>query len=698
MIPTTKTLKRQMKLWGAKSGIALVLALMGAAVYLAFSIHFANTQRSTIDEGLYLYKGYLLAKDIYHPYQDYGPRMEYSPLSYLTPGYVQLWFGPGLRTGRIFAIIVGGMALLGLWASARRLAGPWWAAMVVWAVALNPAVIRFYSFGLSQGLVTCLLMWMLFLVLGRNRETWQAPLSAVLAGLILLTRQNMAPVLPILLVYIFWQFGRKQGLIATLAGVIIVIVGNVVFLPGILVVWAPWLPATLTPFLNAWRQPEGVTPALNFQHDWITRLYTLLEGLRFHFVSLAGSIVGLVLWPARKAWKSDQQFRSGVFLAVLFFLLLGLHIWAGLGLSGINYGNAYTVNPYLAFFAYIGLLFAIAVFSNFQKHLSASKQIFLSLLVILISAGIGYGSFLSTSPFLLYLRIPRIWSFFKTGKILPGVPIWDYLANKYSLPYNTSRWLIPLLSGLLCGCLVLLISFAIRSFLNRKRLLQFYSFGAIVAVVFILAGILFSPTVALGGGFTQWECNMNVIKGYEQTGQFLASALSPGDLVYWGGGNAVSILLYVPNIKIFPQQLDDQWNFYHGGDDNTLARLGLWNDELAKLWRDKADVIIIKQVDFPIWQSYLDKSEFVELQSPKTPLDCEPDTFLRVFIRKGNIHSQLSGPELALQVGEQYPGWQRPFSVALRALPNVIPEKAGVRVMYPRMVLLNCPSGRIPQE
>ena len=70
----------------------------------------------------------------------------------------------------------------------------------------------------------------------------------------------------------------------------------------------------------------------------------------------------------------------------------------------------------------------------------------------------------------------------------------------------------------------------------------------------------------------------------------------------------------------------------------TPGDLGLWNDELAKLWRDKADVIIIKQVDFPIWQSYLDKSEFVELQSPKTPLDCEPDTFLRVFIRKGNEH------------------------------------------------------------
>ena len=291
-------LKKQINKWGTKTGLAMAFALAGMAVYLAFSIHFANTQRSTIDEGLYLYKGYLFAKGIYQPFQEYGPRTEYSPLSFLIPGYIQLWFGPGLLTGRIFAILVGILALWGLWAAARNLAGPWWATAAVWAVALNPAIIRFYSFGLSQGLVICLLMWMLFLALGRNRSTWQTCLGAVLAGLALLVRQNMAPVLPILLVYIFWQFGRKQGLLSTLAGVSVVILGNLVFWPGILMAWAPWLPASLTPFLDAWRPPEGVTPALNFRPDGLTRLYTLLEGLRFHFVSLVGSIIGLMLWPA----------------------------------------------------------------------------------------------------------------------------------------------------------------------------------------------------------------------------------------------------------------------------------------------------------------------------------------------------------------------------------------------------------------
>jgi hypothetical protein len=635
MIPLSVKLKKLLNLWGASAGISLAFTLLGAAVYLAFSIHFANTQRSTIDEGLFLYKGYLFASDAYQPFQDFGPRTQYGPLSYLIPGYIQLWFGPGLLTGRIFAIIVGILALLGLWAAARRLAGSWWAVAAVWAVALNPAVIRFYSFGLSQGLVTCLLIWTLFLALGKDRSTWQTSLSAALAGLILLTRQNMAPVLPILVAYIFWQYGRKQGFISMLAGLFVVVVGHAVFWPGVLSMWAPWLPAGLTPFLNAWRLPEGITPAMTFQPTWSARLYSLLEGFRFHFVSLVGAIVGLVLWPARKAWKSEHRFRSGVFLAVLFFSLLGLHAWAGLGYSQGNNSNAFTFNPYLAFFIYTGLLLAITAFSNLPKQISAVKQIVISALVLLISTGIGYGGYAATSGFLLYLHIPRIRSFFTTGKILPGnVRLWDYLSVKFGIPYETSRWLIPLLSGLLCGLLVLLTGLVVWSYLKRKRLFQPYSFGVITVVVFMLAGLLLSPSAALGGGFNQWDCNGNVIKTYEQAGQSLRNVLSPGNLIYWDGGNAVAILLYTPGIRIHPQQLDWQWNYWQDGDPVVLSRLGNWNFALAQQWRQDADGIIIQQGYINSdWQTFINSNGYSQAPGANEFLNCTPDSSLLVYRR-----------------------------------------------------------------
>ncbi|HEY5269777.1 MAG TPA: hypothetical protein VII97_05535 [Anaerolineales bacterium] len=86
----------------------LVLALVGFVVYLARAINFAFTQRSILDEGLYLYKGYLFAEGTYSPFQDYGFWIQKASLSYLVYGWVQQLFGPGLRTGRFFSIVLGG--------------------------------------------------------------------------------------------------------------------------------------------------------------------------------------------------------------------------------------------------------------------------------------------------------------------------------------------------------------------------------------------------------------------------------------------------------------------------------------------------------------------------------------------------------------------------------------------------------------
>ena len=50
----------------------LGLALVGFVAYLGQAINLTFTQRSIVDEGLYLFKGYLFVLGIYSPYQDYG--------------------------------------------------------------------------------------------------------------------------------------------------------------------------------------------------------------------------------------------------------------------------------------------------------------------------------------------------------------------------------------------------------------------------------------------------------------------------------------------------------------------------------------------------------------------------------------------------------------------------------------------------
>ncbi len=50
------------------------------------------------------------------------------PFAFLIPGTAQAVFGPGLLTGRLFAILMGLITLLALWWFVRRESGNWWAA------------------------------------------------------------------------------------------------------------------------------------------------------------------------------------------------------------------------------------------------------------------------------------------------------------------------------------------------------------------------------------------------------------------------------------------------------------------------------------------------------------------------------------------------------------------------------------------
>jgi hypothetical protein len=631
-------MKKWTRQFPASIKAAILIAIAGVILYSTLSVGYAFTQRSTIDEGLYQYKGYLFASGTYHPYQDYGPRTQYGPLSYLIPGYIQLVFGPSLLTGRLFGVITGILALVGLWLVARRLGGYWWGATAVWATALNPGVIRNYSFGVNQGLVACLLMWTLVLSLKRSQSNWQITAGTILASILLLARQNMAPVLLLLILYTFWQYGKKQGWIAVLAGTVTLLAGHLAFWPGILSMWTPWLPSILSPFLGNWRVPAGAIMAMETQPNASARIYGLLEGIRFHFVSVTGFAASMIFWPKRAAWRDEAQFRATVFLSVLFLGLVGLHAWAGLGFGEGNNYNTFTFSPYLAFFDYLGILVFVAIFPTLEKRQSGIRIFFMFVLVLAFATGIGFGGFSVFGDQLINLKILRIKSFFTTGQLLPGqIPLWDYLANTFGIPHNTSRLIVPEVAGLIAGLMVLMVGWGVWALLRRKRIVLF-SLGFTTMMLFLTIGAILAPTGVLGGGLTQWNCTGNVITEYAQVGDYLAKNIPDGSSVYWDGGNAVAILLYVPNIHIFPQQLDGQWNFYHGGDSDVLARLGNWNDELAKLWRDEADVIIIQQVDFPGWQSYLNESEFVELQPLKTPLNCESNTFLRIFIRKVNTN------------------------------------------------------------
>src|SRR5688572_3614245 len=246
---------RKIRAWMIDHSILADGVSLAGILFYSFALwHFAHIQYSVLDEGLYLYKGWLFATGQYVPFQAYGPWTNQMPLAFFIPGWIEMIFGPGLRTGRMFAFVLGILAILGLWLTARRLGGRWVAAGLVAAVLLNPAAARMVTMAASQGLVACLLAWTLFFSLGEDRKNWQLLLAGFLAGTTVMVRINLLPILPLLVLYVLWARGWKSTL-WLLAGELVVFGGvHLFYWPNILQFWAKWLPL---PFLSAWAPPPN---------------------------------------------------------------------------------------------------------------------------------------------------------------------------------------------------------------------------------------------------------------------------------------------------------------------------------------------------------------------------------------------------------------------------------------------------------
>ena len=271
-----------------KKWMAKLFSLLAGVVYLAQSVYGAHFLDVTMDEGTYLMKGFLFVTGIYKPFQPYGPWTNKMPLAFTIPGLAQAVFSPGLRTGRYFAVFLSMLMLLGMWLLTRRLRGQWWAAGIVWVMALNTGNITIYSRALSQGIVACMLVWVLVLILGEDRRIWQTTLGALLAMLIVFVRQNMVPVPVFVILFIFWAHGRKHGYYALTAAGAVFIGFHLLYWPRILTLWAKYLPGPLNNWVKIILTNGGgkTTQYASYEHTiygFIPKLFVFFEALRMNF-------------------------------------------------------------------------------------------------------------------------------------------------------------------------------------------------------------------------------------------------------------------------------------------------------------------------------------------------------------------------------------------------------------------------------
>jgi len=577
------------------------ITLIGFVFYIAQSWYFANSLDSIGDEGAYLYKGYMFARGLYHPFQEYTFWTNKAPLAFLIPGYIQLWFGPGLVVARYFAIFVSVLMLIGVWITARRLGGKGWAAVAVWAFALTLAQVSVYSEAVSQGLVACLLAWMFVLTLGGDRPLWQLLLGSALSILVVMTRQNMAVVPAFLVLYIFWQYGSRAGWWSLVTCAILFVGFHIYYWPGILQIWAPWLPQFLTPFLDRFRVSTQFTQTdFVFDASTLSRFKSFATGVHDHFFIFCGSLSAVILWPKRNAWKSSSQFKMAVFLGVTFFVLFLMHTLASLPTDYC----VHCFSSYQAFYTTAGLFFILVVFSN-GLNISIARVVVLFVSLLFFAASLGLYYYQLWGNWLLNtIPVPRLNRIFQAGEF-STTSLKDVLTYTFNLSSDIQKRIVPAGAGLLLGLLLILLVWAIYRFLLPKNRTGAFPLANIVLAVCLFAGTVLP--VALKDWAGEETCSTHFLSYYEEAGRMLATIVPPGSLVYWkGSGRHLAFMLYMDDIKIFPPQIHAGGG-YVVGDSQQLMRLGVFNQELDEQWRQSADILIV-------WKTYMTKEfrEFIK--------------------------------------------------------------------------------------
>lgn len=578
-----------------------LITLIGLVFYVAQSWYFANSLDSIGDEGSYLYKGYMFARGEYYPFQEYTFWTNKAPLSFLIPGYIQLWFGPGLREARYFAIFLGFLMMIAIWITAYRLGGKSWAALAVWVFALSFAQISVYSEAVSQGLVACMLAWMFVLTLGENRPLWQLILGSALAVLIVMTRQNMAVVPALLVAYIFWQYGPRAGWWSLATSAVLFIAFHLFYWPGILQIWVPWLPRSLTPFWDHYRVSAQLTQTdFIFDASILSRFRSLATGLHDHFFVFLGSLSALILWPKREAWKSSAQFKMAVFLGMTFFLLLFLHTLASLPTDYC----VHCFSGYQSFYTTAGFFFILVVFSNGFSH-SKGRLATLLVTVLFFAASLGLYYYQRWGEWLLTnVQVPRLNRILRQGEFAT-ISLRDVLTHTFELSTELQRRIAPVAGGLFMGLIFIALVRALHHFLIQKRWTGKYPFVNILLSCSLLVATVFPALLQDRSG--EDNCSTHFLTYYEEAGKSFADLLPPGSVVYWrGSGRHLAFMLYVDDVKLFLPQIHAGGG-YAAGDSQELLRFGLYNEELDKQWRESADILVI-------WPTYLTRElrDFLE--------------------------------------------------------------------------------------
>jgi hypothetical protein len=279
---------------------------------------------------------------------------------------------------------------------------------------------------------------------------------------------------------------------------------------------------------------------------------------------------------------------------------------------------------YVGYFDFLGLMMLVIAAPILLKELPPFRQGIVFAIITLLILGIGFSSHEDLSSDFAKVMIER----------LDGTYLWGALIHYVDLPHLV---LFRVTFVLLVSALVVGVG-AIALGVIRRRLNGGPSAGGRIGILalnlFLILGLVLSPTKVLGAGSDFFDCGgTDVFASYEKAGAELSQVIEPGSNIYWEG-RLLAIFLYMPDVNIYPPQMNHVHSYYIGGDAEVLSRYSKWNDELARQWLEEADYIMVQNTEkVYLTDEMLESGAYVKVMSAPKAEKCRWQSAIQVYQR-----------------------------------------------------------------
>jgi hypothetical protein len=404
---------------------------------------------------------------------------------------------------------------------------------------------------------------------------------------------------------------------------ILFLAGNAFYFPQNLKFWAIRVPDFPFSFLQAWKMPPagGIDlPEPEESNLYRMILYFLLT-FRLHFVALVSALTVWLLLPYRNIRPVSERIGAVIYLSVLLIVLYIAHLQvAFFGEFCIS-----CILLYAGYFDFLGLMLLVIAAPILLRELTRLRQIIIFVVMALLIMGIGFSSHEDLSSDFAKRMIER----------LDGTYIWGAMIHYISFVPQLILFRVTFV--LLVGALVILLGAILLMAIYRRfkdGQLAGGKIGIVALNLFLIFGLILSPTKVLGLGNDFFDCGgTDVLASYKRAGAALSQVIEPGSKIYWEG-RIPAIFLYMPEVKVYPPQLNHVHSYFVGGDSDVLLRFSQWNDALARRWLADADYIMVQNTEkVYLTDEMLDSGQFVKIFSAPRAEKCRWQSAIQVYKR-----------------------------------------------------------------